>query len=170
EIGIRTIFNILGPLTNPAGARRQVIGVYDPALTDMLSKVLYNLGSAHAFVVWGEDGLDEITLTDRTKVTELKDGEIKTYHISPEDFGFMRCSPGDLKGGGPEENAAIIMEVLRGRPSPKKDVVILNAAAGLVVGGFAKNLREGAAVARWAIESGKAMKKLESLRELTNAK
>ncbi len=168
EIGIRTIFNILGPLTNPAGARRQIIGVYDPELTDILAKVLYNLGSVHAFVVRGEDGLDEITLTTETRVTELKDGHIKTYHIRPEDFGLERCTPGGLKGGTPEEKAEIIMDILKGEKGPKRDVVLLNASAAIVAGGRAKSLEEGMAVARGAVDSGSALVKLELLKNITN--
>ena len=114
EIGIRSIFNILGPLTNPAGARFQLLGVYAPLLTDIMAQVLNNLGSKHAFVVRGEDGLDEITLTTVTKITELKDGSIRSYTIQPEDFGFKRCVPDDLKGGDGAENAAIILDIFKG--------------------------------------------------------
>ncbi|MBI3755739.1 MAG: anthranilate phosphoribosyltransferase [Deltaproteobacteria bacterium] len=168
EIGIRTIFNILGPLTNPAGARRQVIGVYDDSLTDVLGKVLANLGAEHAFVVRGEDGLDEITLTTETKVTELKNGILKTYHIKPEDFGFRRCRPEDLKGGDPEQNAEIILALLEGKKGSQQDVVLLNAAAAIVAGGIAKSLEEGISSARGSIDSGKAMEKLNRLVETTN--
>lgn len=168
EIGIRSIFNILGPLTNPAGARRQVIGVYDPALTDALAKVLHNLGSVHAFIVRGEDGLDEITLTDETRVTELRDGSIRTYHLKPEDFGFERCSPEDLRGGGPDENAEIILGVLRGEKGPARDIVILNAAAAIVAGGLASKIEEGIAIAHGSIDSGLAAEKLERLKGVTN--
>ncbi|MBI5561037.1 MAG: anthranilate phosphoribosyltransferase [Deltaproteobacteria bacterium] len=168
EIGIRTIFNILGPLTNPAGAKYQVLGVYDPLLTDITAKVLFNLGSLHAFVVCGEDGLDEITLTDQTKVSELKDGSIKTYHIRPEDFGFERCGAGELKGGSPEDNARIITGILNGEKGPKRDVVLLNSAAGIVAGGKAATLKEGVAVARGSIDSGEALDKLKKLVALTN--
>jgi anthranilate phosphoribosyltransferase len=168
EIGIRTIFNLLGPLTNPAGAQCQVLGVYDTLLTDILAKVLSNLGSIHAFVVSGEDGLDEITLTDDTRVTELKDGTIKSYHIKPEDFGFERCSLKYLLGGGPEENARIILEILNGKKGPQRDVVLLNASAGITAGGKTRTLKEGVAFARGAIDSGEALKKLEGLKTITN--
>ena len=168
EIGIRTIFNILGPLTNPAGAKRQLIGVYDPMLTDLLAQVLNNLGSEHAFVVRGEDGLDEITLTTETKVTELKNGEIKSYHLKPEELGLVRCAPEDLKGGDAKENAAIIEAIYKGELGPRRDIVIANAAAALIAGGFSKNFTEGVAVARWSIESGEALKRLDLLREITN--
>ncbi|MBI4949982.1 MAG: anthranilate phosphoribosyltransferase [Deltaproteobacteria bacterium] len=168
EIGIRSIFNILGPLTNPAGARRQVIGVYDAALTDVLAKVLFNLGSVHAFVVRGEDGLDEITLTKETRVTELKDGNIKTYHIKPEDFGFERCAPEALKGGDPGENARIITDVLEGRKGPARDVVLLNSAAAITAGGKAGTIAEGIALAHGSIDSGAALEKLIKLKRISN--
>jgi anthranilate phosphoribosyltransferase len=168
EIGIRSIFNILGPLTNPAGARRQVIGVYDPLLTDALAKVLNNLGSERAFIVRGEDGLDEITLADETRVTELNAGSIRTYHVKPEDFGFNRCSPQDLLGGGPDENAGIIMGVLEGKKGPARDIVLLNAAAAITAGGLASKIEEGIAIAHGAIDSGEALAKLERLKEITN--
>lgn len=168
EIGIRSIFNILGPLTNPAGARRQVLGVYDAALTDILAKVLFNLGSTHAFVVRGEDGLDEITLTRETRVTELKDGNIKTYHIKPEDFGFERCAPEALKGGDPEENARIITDVLEGRKGPARDVVLLNSAAAITAGGKAHCMEEGIALAHGSIDSGSALEKLIRLKRISN--
>ncbi|HEY4707516.1 MAG TPA: anthranilate phosphoribosyltransferase [Thermodesulfobacteriota bacterium] len=168
EIGIRSIFNILGPLTNPAGSKRQVIGVYDPALTDVLAKVLYKLGSTHAFVVRGEDGLDEITLTTETRVTELKDSSIRTYHLKPEDLGFDRCAPEDLKGGGPDENAEIILGILNGRKGPARDIVIINAAAAITAGGISKSIEEGVAAARGAIDSGEALNKLERLKEISN--
>lgn len=168
EIGIRSIFNILGPLTNPAGSKRQVIGVYDPALTDVLAKVLYKLGSIHAFVVRGEDGLDEITLTAETRVTELKDSSIRTYHIKPEDFGFERCRPKDLKGGDPDENAETILGVLKGKKGPAREIVILNAAAAITAAGISRSIAEGVAAARGAIDSGEALGKLEKLKEISN--
>ncbi|OGP10552.1 MAG: anthranilate phosphoribosyltransferase [Deltaproteobacteria bacterium RIFCSPLOWO2_12_FULL_43_16] len=168
EIGIRTIFNILGPLTNPAGARCQVVGVYDDSLTDILGKVLANLGAEHAFVVRGEDGLDEITLTTETKVTELKDRNLRTYHIKPEDFGFGRCRPEDLKGGSPEMNAEIILSILKGKKGPHRDVVVLNAAAAIVAGGLTRSLEEGILAAGRSLDEGKALEKLNKLVEMTN--
>ncbi len=168
EIGIRTIFNILGPLTNPAGAKRQLIGVYDPALTDIMAQVLANLGSVHAFVVRGEDGLDEITLTTETKVTELKDGLIRSYHIKPEDYGFTRCAPEALRGGDPDMNADIITDVLGGLKGPARDVVILNSAAAIVAGAGAGSIEEGIALARGSIDSGAAASKLEKIKRITN--
>lgn len=173
EIGIRTIFNMLGPLTNPAGAKRHVIGVYAPELTDIFAKVLLNLGSMHAFIVHGLDGLDEITLTGETKVTELKvtelkDGFIRTYRIKPEDFGLKRCAPVDIMGGDSEENARIITDVLNGEKGPARDIVLLNAAAGITVAGKARSLEEGVAIAHGSIDSGEAMKKLKALIAKTN--
>ncbi len=170
EIGIRTVFNMLGPLTNPAGTKYQLIGVYDEILTDMLAKVLARLGTKHAMVVHGEDGLDEITLTTRTKVTELKDGSIRTYHIEPEEFGFKRCEPEELKGGSPEENAEIILDILRGKRGPKRDVVVLNAGAGIVVAGKASTLKDAIGLAEESIDSGRALEKLKALREKTTEK
>ncbi len=168
ELGIRSIFNVLGPLTNPAGATRQLLGVYDPALTDILAKVLCNLGSEHAFVVRGSDGLDEITLTGETRVTELKGGSIRTYHIKPEDFGFARCSPEDLKGGDPETNAGIILDVLNGKKGPARDIVLLNSAAAIVAGGKAGRIEEGVALAHGSVDSGEALGRLEKLKGITN--
>lgn len=177
EIGIRTIFNILGPLTNPAGARCQVIGVYDDSLTDILGKALANLGAEHAFVVRGEDGLDEITLAAETKVTELKpapagskqgNGSLRTYHIKPEDFGFKRCRPEDLKGGDPEQNAEIIRAILKGKRGAQQDVVLLNAAAAIAAGGMSNSIEEGISLARGSIDSGAALDKLNKLVEITN--
>ncbi len=168
DIGIRSIFNILGPLTNPAGARFQLLGVYDPLLTDIMAQVLNNLGSKRAFVVRGEDGLDEITLTSVTKITELKDGSIQSYTIRPEDFGFKLCGPGDLKGGDGAENAAIILDIFKGEGGPKRDIVILNAAAAIVAGGVAENLDEGVVIARGVIDQGLALEKVEALQEMTN--
>ena len=168
EIGIRTIFNILGPLTNPAGARCQVIGVYDDSLTDTLGKVLANLGSEHAFVVRGEDGLDEITLAAETKVTELKNGSLRTYHIKPENFGFKRCGLEDLKGGDPEQNAEIIRVILKGKRGAQYDVVLLNAAAAICAGGMSNSIEEGISCARGSIDSGSALDKLNKLVEMTN--
>lgn len=168
EIGIRTIFNILGPLTNPAGAHSQVLGVYDSKLTEPLAKVLCNLGSIHVFVVHGEDGLDEITLAEKTHISELKNGKVKNYNITPEDFGFKRCRREDILGGDSEINARIALDILNGKKGPKRDIVLLNAAAAIVAGGRAKDLKEGLNVASESIDSGMAMKKLEGLRRLTN--
>ncbi|RMF88295.1 MAG: anthranilate phosphoribosyltransferase [Nitrospinota bacterium] len=163
EIAIRTIFNILGPLTNPAGAQAQLLGVYSASLTEVLAGVLANLGSRRAFVVHGSDGLDEITLTGETKVTELRDREIKTYQITPEDFGLQRTTPETLKGDDPETNARIALEILHGKKGPQRDVVVLNAGFALVAGGGASSVEEGIAKASEAIDSGAALAKLEAL-------
>jgi anthranilate phosphoribosyltransferase len=168
EIGIRTIFNILGPLSNPAGATSQVLGVYDPALTDIMARVLKNLGSKRAFVVYGMDTLDEITITGKTKVSELKDGRIRNYYITPQKFGIRRADLDDIKGGDARENSEIVVAVLKGERSPRRDVVLLNAAAGMVSGFKAKDFKEGIKMARESIDSGRALDKLLKLIELTN--
>ncbi len=167
-IGIRTIFNILGPLTNPAGARRQVLGVYGAHLTELLAKVLRNLGSERAFVVHGEDGLDELTLTERTRVTELNDGEIRTYYLLPEDVGLTRCGAADLVGGDAYENAGIILDIFRGERGPRRDVVVLNSAAAITAGGRSATIRDACALAEEVIDSGAALEKLNRLVEVSN--
>lgn len=168
EIGIRTIFNILGPLTNPANAKAQVLGVYDHALTGVLARVLGKLGSTHAFVVHGGDGLDEITITGETKVSEWNKGRLRSYKIKPHDFGIKRGRLKDLLGGGPEENAKILLDILEGKKGPKRDIVLLNAAAGIVAGGKARGFKEGIKLAEESIDSGAAKKKLEALKEFSN--
>ncbi len=167
EMGIRTVFNVLGPLTNPAGARRQVLGVFSPELTETMAFVLQNLGSEAAMVAHGLDGLDEITLTGPTRVSELKDGEIATYEISPEQFDLKPCHRDDLLGGSPDDNAAITRDVLAGRPSPRLDAVVLNAGAAVYVGGKAGSMAEGVRLARETIESGAAAAKLDKLIEIS---
>jgi len=168
EIGIRTIFNILGPLTNPANARAQVLGVYDPALTSIMAKVLGRLGSTHAFVVHGSDGLDEITITGETKVSEWYKGRVRNYTIKPQDFGIKKGRLKDLLGGGPEENAKILVGILEGKKGPKRDIVLLNAAAAIIASGKAKGFKEGIKLAEESIDSGAARRKLEVLREFSN--
>jgi anthranilate phosphoribosyltransferase len=168
EIGIRTIFNILGPLSNPANATSQVLGVYDAALTETVAHVLRNLGSKRAFVVHGMDNLDEITVTGRTRVTELKNGRIRTYFVTPEKFGVRRAEPGDIEGGDAKENAAIVLSVLKGERGPRRDVVLMNAAAALVAGFAAKDLKAGMTLAAGSIDSGRALDKLMKLIEITN--
>ena len=168
EIGIRTVFNILGPLTNPAGAPNQVIGVYDPELTETLCEVLRELGSRRAYVVHGCDGLDEITLTGTTRVSELKNNRIWTFNLDPAEFGFRYCRPEDLKGGDAETNAKITLSILNGEPGPKRDVILLNAAAAIYVAGRSKSLKEGLAAAADSIESGRAMNKLEALKRVSS--
>jgi len=166
EIGVRTVFNILGPLTNPAGARRQVIGVYDVSLTDVMARVLKELGSEHVMVVYGLDRLDEISISAKTKVTELRDGRICGYYMDPGDFGIGPGRKADLAGGDAEKNARITLSVLRGERGPRRDAVILNAAAGLVVGGLAADMEDGIRMASESIDSGRALSKLELLRRI----
>jgi anthranilate phosphoribosyltransferase len=168
EIGIRSIFNILGPLTNPAGANVQVLGVYDKELTPVLAEVLNRLGSRSAFVVHGEDRLDEISITGRTFVSELKDGRVFNYTIEPEDFGLPSASIDEIRGGDAEENAQIVLKVLQGQPGPRRDIVLLNAAAALVAAGQASDFSEGIKQAAEAIDSGQAMQKLDALKDITN--
>ncbi len=168
EIGIRTIFNILGPLTNPAGAQVQVLGVYDHKLTELIANVLKNLGSQHVFVVHGSDGLDEITITGKTYVTELKDGKLQSYIIEPEDFGISRSDKTSLIGGSAEENAQIALDILGGEKGPKRDIVLLNASAAIVASGKASDIKEGIELAEESIDSGKALQKLSLLRKLSN--
>ncbi len=163
EMGIRTILNLLGPLTNPAGATIQVVGVYDGRLTELLGKVLMHLGSRHCFVVHGLDGLDEITLTNKTQISEAKGGVLKNYLIDPKEFGLSRVSAKELAGGTPQENAAITRDILQGRKGPKRDVVCLNAAPALVAGLKAKTLQEGFHLAAKVIDSGAAADKLARL-------
>lgn len=167
EMGIRTIFNILGPLTNPAGAERQVLGVFSAKLTETMAEVLGNLGTKHAFVVHGEDGLDEITTTDKTRVSELKDGKVNTYSISPEELGFKQAYKKDLVGGNAEENAGITLKLLEGQKDPKRDIVLLNTAAALVAGEKARNFSDGINKAAIAIDSGAAKEKLEEVRRVS---
>ncbi|MEW6543328.1 MAG: anthranilate phosphoribosyltransferase [Nitrospirota bacterium] len=168
EMGIRTLLNILGPLTNPAGATIQVLGVYDGNLTELLAKVLVRLGTQHCFVVHGMDGLDEVTLTERTRVSEGKAGVVSSYVVEPEDFGLSRVPLRDLTGGTAEENAEITREILRGRKGPKRDIVCMNAAPAFVACGKAKTLREGVELAGKVINGGAAFEKLERLIAFTN--
>lgn len=163
ELGLRTMFNMLGPLTNPAGADAQVLGVYSPELTELHASVLRNLGSQRAYVVHGVGGLDELSTFGETRVTELKEGEIRTYNVAPEDFGLERAAPEDLQGGTPEENAQLLVDILGGKEGPARDIVILNAAAAIAAGGKADTLREGLAVAADSVASGAARSKLQAL-------
>jgi anthranilate phosphoribosyltransferase len=168
EIGIRTIFNLLGPLTNPAGVKSQIMGVYSADLTGLLARALGNLGLTRAFVVHGMDGLDEITITDRTKVSEYHGGAVKEYFIHPGDFGISAGKREDLKGGDASENAKITVDVLKGQSGPRRDIVLLNSAAALVASGKAKDLQDGLKTSAESIDSGAAMKKLEQLKSFTN--
>ena len=168
EIGIRTIFNVLGPLTNPAGVKSQIMGVYSADLTMPLAQALGNLGATHVFVVHGMDGLDEITVTDKTKVSEFKDGVVKDFFIHPSDFGIPLGKSEDLRGGGAEENARITIDVLKGQKGARRDIVLLNAAAGLAASGKTSYFKEGIELAAMSIDSGAALRKLEMLKAFTN--
>jgi anthranilate phosphoribosyltransferase len=168
EIGIRTVFNILGPLTNPAGAQAQLLGVYDDALCGTLAKVLHALGSERVFVVHGRDGEDEISLTSPTHVAELHAGEVETYTIEPELFGMKRTSLSQLVGGDSEQNAGIAREVLGGKKGPHRDAVLLNAGAAIAAAGLADDIADGITHATEAIDSGAAAAKLDALVKLTN--
>jgi len=161
ELGFRTVFNILGPLTNPAHPKRQLLGVYDEYLIEPLAKVLVELGVKRGMVVYGMDKLDEISLSAPTKVCEIKDGTLHTYEIKPEDFGLSRCKKEDLAGGDPKENAAITLAILNGESGAKRDAVLLNAGAALYIGEKAKSMQEGINLATRLIDSKKALKVLE---------
>ncbi len=169
EIGTRTIFNLLGPLANPAGATSQIVGVYDAKLTTAIAAVLKNLGAKHAFIVCGMDGLDEITITGRTRVSELKDGRIKNYYVTPERFGLKTARLEDIRGGTAKDNAAAVLSVLKGGTGPKRDIVLMNASAAIVAGHKAKGFKEGVSIAAESIDSGKALEKLNKLIEYTQA-
>lgn len=168
ELGIRTIFNILGPLANPASANLQVMGVYDESLVEPLAKVLSNLGVKRALVVYGQDRLDEISASAETSVCEVKDGTFKSYTISPEQFGLTRCKKEELTGGTPDENAAITKAVLAGEQGARRTAVVLNAGAGLYVAGKADSIEAGVRLAEELIDSSKAEKKLEEFVKYSN--
>ena len=168
ELGVRTIFNILGPLANPAGANMQLLGVYDSALLHPLAEVLLNLGVKRAMVVNGLDGLDEITLTGPTRVCEIKNGKISEYTLTPEEFGFAACSLKDLTGGSPQENAQIALQILRGEKGPKYDTIVLNTACCLYIADKVSCINDGIQMARNIIDSGKAMAKLQEFILLSN--
>jgi len=168
ELGIPTIFNILGPLANPAGASMQVMGVYDESLVRPLTKVLHNLGVKKALVVFGQDKLDEISVSSPTTVCEIKDDDIIEYVIKPEDFGFERCSKDDLVGGDPDFNAKITQSILDGEKGPKRNAVVINSAAGLYVAGKVSSLKEGVVMAEELIDTGVAKKQLEQFIKLSN--
>lgn len=169
ELGFRTVFNILGPLTNPGSPKRQLLGVYDEYLVEPLAQVLINLGLERGMVVYGKDKLDEISMSAPTTICEFKDGWFKTYTVSPEDFGFERCTKQDLEGGTPEENAKITLAILNGEKGHKRNAVLLNAGAALYIGGKAESMKEGVKLAAEIIDSGKAVKTLEQFIELSNA-
>ena len=169
EMRIRTVFNILGPLTNPAKAGAQILGVYDGNLTEPMANVLRDLGSTRVFVVHGDDGLDEISNTGRTKISEVNKGEVHTYFVTPEDFGVPRATLADLQGGDAKENAQIVLNILRGDNGPKRDIVLINSSAALVAGGKAKDFQEGMSLAQESIDSGAALGKFEALRALAQS-
>lgn len=165
ELGLRTVFNILGPLTNPAGARAQVMGVYDPKLCEKLACVFQMLGTERALVVHGM-GMDEITNTGETLISELKDGAVKSYCIMPQDLGYPLARPQDIAGGTPEDNAAKLMAVMKGEKSPARDIIAMNGGAAIYVSGQASTLKEGAMMAEAAIDSGKALEILQRMVEM----
>jgi anthranilate phosphoribosyltransferase len=168
QMGIRTIFNMLGPLTNPAGANTQVIGVYAAHLTEMLAEALRALGSLRALVVHGSDGLDEISISAESKVTELTKGELRTYTVSPEDFGLRRAPLEAIRGGDAGQNSRMILEIFKGASGARRDIVLLNAAAALVASSRVSDFTEGVRLAAQAIDSGAALAKLERLIAFTN--
>ena len=169
EIGIRTVFNLLGPLTNPAGATHQLTGIYDGGLTELITQVLRNLGTVRAMVVHGMEGLDEISVCGPTKISELRDGQIRNYTLTPEEVGLKRCRLEEIQGGNPEQCADALRAVLRGEKGAKRDVVLLNSGAALYVSGAAGSVAEGMRLAAQSIDSGKAQAKLEQLVRMTNA-
>ena len=170
ELGIRTIFNILGPLTNPAGAKMELMGVYDRELVEPLAQVLCNLGVKNAMVVHGEDGLDEISLCAETFVCEVKDGWVRSYTITPEQFGFKRCGHDDLKGGTPAENAEILRALLNGEQSAKRDAAVLNAAAAMFITGKYESIEMAVKIANDVIDKGIAKQKLDDFVRYSNEK
>ncbi|UCG99750.1 MAG: anthranilate phosphoribosyltransferase [Deltaproteobacteria bacterium] len=163
EIGLRTIFNVLGPLTNPAGATAQLLGVYDLGLTEKMAHVLGKLGSKEAFVVCGEGRFDEISICGTSKVSHLRDGDVRTFEMTPEEYGFKRATPDAINGGDASENARIILDILEGEHGPKRDIVLLNAGAAFVVAGLDNDLKAGIERAKGSIDSGRAKEKLDSL-------
>ncbi len=168
ELGIRTVFNLLGPLTNPAAANMQVMGVYEEGLVEPMARVLSGLGVKKGMVVYGQDKLDEISMSAPTTVCEFHEGSYRTYEIRPEDFGFTTCKKEELVGGSPQENAEITKAILSGEAGTKREAVLLNAGAGLYIGGKAESLQEGVKMAAELIDTGKAKKKLEEFIEESN--
>ena len=168
ELGFRTVFNILGPLTNPGSPSMQLLGVYDEYLVEPLAQVLVSLGVKRGMVVYGQDKLDEISMSAPTKICEIKDGWFKSFVIKPEDFGFERCTKDELKGGTPEENAKITRAILGGEKGPKRNAVLLNAGASLYIGGKADSFKDGVKLAAEIIDSGKALETLEKFIEVSN--
>ena len=170
DVGVRTIFNMIGPLSNPASASCQVMGVYEPALTEVMANVLKKLGTKRAYVVHGGDGLDEATLTGYTRISELRNGRVRTFRVSPQDFGLKKASIRTLLGGGAEKNAVIIKDILSGKKGPRRDIVLMNAALGLMAAGKASGFKQGVRTAAGAVDSGMAMEKLGLLVKMTNGR
>ena len=168
ELGFRTVFNILGPLTNPGTPSLQLLGVYDDYLVEPLAQVLINLGVRRGMVVYGREKLDEISMSAPTAICEIRDGWFKSYEIVPEDFGFARCTKADLKGGTPEENAEITRAILGGEKGHKRNAVLMNAGAALYIGGKADSMKDGVALAAEMIDSGRALETLNKLIEVSN--
>jgi len=168
EIGIRTIFNLIGPLSNPASATCQVMGVFDESLTQKMAEVLGRLGVSRAYVVYGMDRFDEVTISGRTKVSELRGGGVRSYFVTPETFGVKEAGRDDIKGGSVEENAAVIKSVLSGEQGPALDIVLVNASVALMAAGRVSDFTEGVRAARESIDSGKAREKLDQLVKVTN--
>lgn len=169
ELGFRTVFNILGPLTNPASPSMQLLGVYDGYLVEPLAQVLVTLGVKRGMVVFGQDKLDEISLSSPTTICEIRDGWFKSYVVTPEDFGFQRCKKDDLLGGSPEQNAKITLEILKGEKNLKRNAVLMNAGASLYIAGKSKNILDGINLAAQLIDSGKALETLNKFIEISNS-
>lgn len=169
ELGIRTIFNILGPITNPANARRQILGVFSKRLTESLAMVLGNLGAVDAIVVHGEDGLDEVSISGKTHVSRFRDGEVKNFYIEPGDFGIWRSGLEEIRGGEKADNAAITLSILKGEKGPKRDIVLMNSAVALVAAGKTEDLKAAFQAAEDSIDSGRALKKLEEVQRVSNS-
>jgi anthranilate phosphoribosyltransferase len=169
DMGIRTIFNILGPITNPAGAKRQILGVFAGKLTDTLAQVLGNLGAVDAIVVHGEDGLDEVSLSGKTKVSRFRDEKVENFQIEPEDFGIWRSDIDSIRGGNKEENAAITLSVLHGEKGPRRDIILMNSAVALMAAGKSTDFKTAFSMAAASIDSGMALKKLEEVKKVSNA-
>lgn len=170
EMGIRTVFNILGPLANPSRAKGMLVGVYSPEITEKIAVVMSRLGVERAFVVSGKDHMDEITTTGATVISEIKDGNVTTYEVTPEEFGLKRAALDDLRGGDGAENAKIAKRILTGEKGPKRDIVLLNAGAALYIARLADSVKEGILMAEESIDSGNAMRVLQELEEMSNAK
>lgn len=169
EMGIRTIFNILGPITNPAGAKRQILGVFAEKLTDVLALVLGNLGAVDAIVVHGEGGLDEVSISGKTKVARFRDGRVETFYIQPEDFGIWNSDIEHIHGGDKKENAEITLSILRGEKGPRRDIVLMNSAVAFIAAGKTEDFRTAFSMAADSIDSGRALKKLEEVKRVSNS-